>query len=94
MQRPLHEIVLVDGPDHFGCREWGLGLDDGDLRDAVLGHDGNRLPGCLARVHVDHPGEAVALAVEEVGHSVPARPQKAVIRHPLVVVQLGQIPTP
>jgi hypothetical protein len=46
----------VHGSDHLGCRERGLGLDDRDLGDVELGHDGDRLAGGLARVDVDHPG--------------------------------------
>ena len=81
-------------PTTSAAASGGSAWIDRDLRNAELVHQRHRLTGRLARVNVDKSTQRGALALEQLGDRVPARPQETMVRHPLVVVQLGQVAPP
>ena len=56
------------GPDHFGCREWGLGLDDGDLRDVFNDGEDSAEPA----IQEEEPGFGLASDEGDAGRSADA----------------------
>ena len=94
VQGLLEEEAVRHRTDHLGEREGRLRLDDGNLGDAVLFQDRGRRPDRLRGMDVHERGQPAALRGQDGGSGLTGGPGEAVVGHPCVGVQLGEVASP
>ena len=89
----VEQVALHDRADHLGRHHRRLLLHHRELRHAVLAHDRDGGADGLVRVDVDELRQRARLAGEHVPDRalVAAGGEEAVVGHPLVVEDLGQV---
>ncbi len=92
VERGVHELELIDGALHLGRRERRVVLDHRELRQAVLAHRRDGFADRVARVDVDERSQRLAPTSQHRGDAEITGAQEAVVGHPLVVEDAGEVP--
>ena len=89
----VQQVPLHDGPHHFRRHHRRLLVDHRELGDLIFAQQGDGLGHGLARVRVHELGNFAALPGQDVTDQRLAglRGQEAVVRHPVVVEDLGKV---